>query len=114
MDRNPVFMGSPCDCAGPDGLRMASIVLQVPTVERRSRLPEEISPAARRADVRVAEPELVVEELAIGALALEPQLRRHDRGIAQDADDARIIDYHLVLEGEGLVPRALLDLRARD
>src|SRR5258706_16237989 len=77
-------------------------------------MPEEISPAGRRADVRVAEPELVVEELAIGALALEPELRRHHGGIAQDADHSRIVDHDLALESERLVPRALLELRARD
>src|SRR5258706_7225845 len=77
-------------------------------------MPEEISPAGRRADVRVAEPELVVEELAIGALALEPELGRHHGGVAQDADHSRIVDHHLALEGERLVPRALLELRACD
>src|SRR5215204_1110622 len=53
--------------------------------ERERRLAEHIAPALRRADVGIAEPELVFERLAAGR-PFEPEQRRDDGRVAPDTD----------------------------
>src|SRR5262245_56349824 len=71
--------------------------------ETERSLAERIAPAAGSADVGVAEPEAPLEGLA-AVLALEPQPRGHDRGIAPDPHrlGAGVLVLALVLDRPAL------------